>query len=180
MADMLQDVRSMARSLVVKLQHLLAVSLQLKAMSPDVRQQLLAGPARLTTASLVPSLLSDIARVKMSCRALCILQEAPAGSLQLTGVLGLVALFWGLYQLRGPGRGDDARARDPAQTRRQPSGSSLTQHNKQTQSSNAQPKACRQLFYVNQPVSAGSGLLWSCCRSSLQLQRLYLRQFKCS
>lgn len=92
MADWLQDVRTLARTLVVKLQHLLA--------------------------------------------------EAPAGSLQLTGVLGLAALVWGLYQLRGPGgRGDDARPSDTNLARRPAAGNNLTQSSKQTQSSSAQAKA---------------------------------------
>lgn len=64
MADWLQDVRSMARSLVVKLQHLLAVSVRPKVIYSYVLQQLLAGLAHLTTAPLLPSLPSDSASVK--------------------------------------------------------------------------------------------------------------------
>lgn len=92
MADWLQDVRSLARALVIKLQHLLA--------------------------------------------------EAPAGSLQVTGVLGLAALVWGLYQLRVPGRHDGhARPRDSNTARSPNTGSSLTQQPKQAQPSSSAPQA---------------------------------------
>ena len=75
------------------------------------------------------------------------LQDAPAGSLQLTGVVGLAALVWGLYQLRGPGRrGEDASLRGPSQTGRQPPRNSLTQAPKQAPSSTAQAKASAQLL----------------------------------
>lgn len=71
------------------------------------------------------------------------LQDAPAGSLQLTGVLGLAALVWGLYQLRGPDRrGGDAQPRDTNTTRHMPAGHNLAHPPKQTQSSSAQAKAC--------------------------------------
>lgn len=74
------------------------------------------------------------------------LQDAPAGSLQLTGVLGLAALVWGLYQLRGPGgRGDDARPRNADLTGHPASGNNLPQPPKQTQSSSTQAKACNTL-----------------------------------
>ncbi|DBA73366.1 TPA: hypothetical protein ACH3X1_011410 [Trebouxia sp. C0004] len=91
MADWLQDVRTLARTLVVKLQHLLA--------------------------------------------------EAPAGSLQLTGVLGLAALVYGLYQLRGPGRRDDDAGPPAPRASRGPSTSTLTQQPKQAQSSSASQQA---------------------------------------
>ena len=82
------------------------------------------------------------------------LQDAPAGSLQLTGVLGLAALVWGLYQLRGPSRrGNDATPRDANLTRPPPPGNNLTQSPKQTQSSSAQAKACSPIvFSLMQPV----------------------------
>lgn len=91
MSDWLQDLRSLARTLVIKLQHLLA--------------------------------------------------EAPAGSLQLTGVLGVAALVWGLYQLRGPGRRDDgASASDANNRRRSAPNSSLTSQPKPSQSSSVAPQ----------------------------------------
>jgi hypothetical protein len=75
-------------------------------------------------------------------------QEAPAGSLQLTGVLGLAALVYGLYQLRGPGRhGDNAGPPAPG-ARRGPNTSTLTQQPKQAQSSSAS-----QQVYALQPSS---------------------------
>lgn len=64
------------------------------------------------------------------------LQEAPAGSLQLTGVLGLAALVWGLYQLRAPGRRDDNAGPQDLNNRRGPNSTgSLMQQPKQAQSS---------------------------------------------
>ncbi|KAL0043384.1 hypothetical protein WJX79_003269 [Trebouxia sp. C0005] len=91
MTDWLQDVRTLARALVVKLQHLLA--------------------------------------------------EAPAGSLQLTGVLGLAALVYGLYQLRGPGRRDDTAGPPAPRTNRGTNSRTSTQQPKQAQSSSASQQA---------------------------------------
>lgn len=87
------------------------------------------------------------------CQTTSLLQDAPAGSLQLTGILGLAALVWGLYQLRGPERrGSDAHPRDANTTRRPPAGSSLTHPPKQAQSSSAQAKACKPSLYINAMV----------------------------
>lgn len=76
------------------------------------------------------------------------LQEAPAGSLQLTGVLGLAALVYGLYQLRGPGRRDDNAGPPAPRANRGPNTSTLTQQPKQAQSSSAS-----QQVYTVQPSS---------------------------
>lgn len=135
MADWLLDVRSLTRTLLVKLQHMLAVRLQHQSVLLLTEHQfvcyvLLALPrAVFRSFSDIPALL----------------QDAPAGSLPFTGVLGLAALVWGLYQLRGPDRrGGDAQPREANTSRRPPAAHNLAQPPKHTQSSGAQAKACTQ------------------------------------
>lgn len=70
--------------------------------------------------------------------SLALVQEAPAGSLQLTGVLGLAALVWGLYQLQAPPkRRDQSDSSGSNSARRPATGTSLPQQPKAAQSSSA-------------------------------------------
>ena len=87
-------------------------------------------------------------------------QEAPAGSLQLTGVLGLAALVYGLYQLRGPTRRDDSD-RPPNARRRPPQGSSFTEPPKQAPSSSA----AQQVHMCTRSCGLGR----TCCNTRVNL-----------
>ena len=84
---------------------------------------------------LVSTYQEDIAYTLFS---LVLAQEAPAGSLQLTGVLGLAALVWGLYQLQAPPkRRDQSDSSGSSSARRPATGTSLPQQPKPAQSSSA-------------------------------------------
>lgn len=85
----------------------------------------------------------SVVRAVFVCQAnncvyhLAMLQEAPAGSLQVTGVLGLAALVWGLYQLQGPPKQRDLSEGDTSSTARPATRHTPAQHAKPPSSSSS-------------------------------------------